>query len=446
MKKIVDLNGTWHVRWADGQRGGPVSRLLGAGADLSRSLEAQVPGEVHLDLMRAGLLAEPSEGLNCLAARWVEESLWLYRRTFEVPALSPGEHAYLVFEGLDLAAAIYLNGQEIGHHANAFYPCQIEISGQLRDGENVLVVVLDSGLFYAGDRPASGYGMSPDSALHKRNWLRKTQSSFGWDWSTRLINVGIHGNVYLEVCSDVHVESAVVLAGLSADLQHGNVTGRIFAEGLGTEAQDGTLTVTLKQGEVVAAEATTEVAVMPGPNRLEAVVSLDHPRLWWPVGHGEQPLYEATVTLTLDSGVVATRTRRIGFRHVNVNQAPHPDGGNYFVIEVNRKPIFAKGGNFVPADMILARLDRARYDTLVDRALEANYNLLRIWGGGLYESDHLYDLCDEKGLLVWQEFIFACAKYPAQDEAFLADVKREATLSSTPPGPPSQPGRMVRQQ
>jgi beta-mannosidase len=125
---------------------------------------------------------------------------------------------------------------------------------------------------------------------------------------------------------------------------------------------------------------------------------------------------------------VADETRRVGFRHVRVNQEPHPlpQGGSYFIIEINHVPIFCKGGNLVPEDLIPARLDRARYETLVDRALEANCNLLRVWGGGVYESDDLYDICDARGVMMWQEFIFACAKYPATDAEFLADVKREA--------------------
>ena len=152
----------------------------------------------------------------------------------------------------------------------------------------------------------------------------------------------------------------------------------------------------------------------PGCTPSRSRLNVTEPRLWWPVGHGEQALYTVSVALEVGGQVVSAQ-RRVGFRRVRVNQSQHPVSGSYFIIEINGKPIFCKGGNFVPADMIFARLDRARYDTLVDRALEANFNLLRIWGGGLYESDDFYELCDEKGILVWQEFIFACAKYPATD-------------------------------
>ncbi len=147
MATQVGLDGAWKLRWCDGQRGGLVHRLLGPQADLSRALDAEVPGEVHVDLMRAGLLADPALGLNCLAARWVEETVWYYRRTFTAPALESGERATLTFEGLDLAATVYLNGREVGRHANSFYPCQIDVTAALQAGENVLVVAIVSGLF-----------------------------------------------------------------------------------------------------------------------------------------------------------------------------------------------------------------------------------------------------------------------------------------------------------
>jgi beta-mannosidase len=419
----LDLNGTWQLRWYDGERGDGLGRAIGPHAELLPSMPAKVPGEVHLDLMAAGLLAEPTVGLNNLAARWVEETVWYYRRTFSVPALAPGERASLLFAGLDLDAQIYLNGQCLGHHANAFYPCRVDATQVLRPGENTLVVAIESGLFASSQKDSLGYGMKPASELAKRNWLRKTQSSFAWDWSARLLNVGIFGDVSLDITSGVRLDRLVALAQLSSDLHQGTVTGRVFVDNPSDQPQTGTLTVAIDGTD---AKVTRTVEMQPGLHSVEADVQLAEPELWWPVGHGAQPLYTVCATLEVGGQVVGSDTRRVGFRHVRVNQEPHPQGGRYFVIEINGKPIFAKGGNLVPADMILYRPDRARYATLIDRALEANSNILRIWGGGLYETDDFYELCDEKGVMVWQEFIFACAKYPATDPAFLADIKREA--------------------
>jgi beta-mannosidase len=420
MSEKITLDGTWQLRWNDGTRGGAVSRLLVDRPEMQRALSAQVPGSVHLDLMRAGLLDDPNEGLNVLKARWVEEVEWYYRRSFEARALQPEERAFLTFMCLDLVAVIYLNGKEIARHANAFYPCQVDVTNELRVGTNVLVVALESGLFHIAEKPVSGYGLAYDGRLHKRQWLRQTQSSFEWDWSPRLLNVGIRGDVVLEIARQVRLESFVALAELTQDHQKGLVTVRLFVDYWGEEPADASLTVQV--GEIKKSES---VNITKGSSRIETVVEVSNPKLWWPINHGSQERYDVTVALEVE-GQKLTVTRKVGFCRIEIDQSPHPESGNYFIIMVNGKPIFCKGGNLVPADIILARLDRQRYAVLVERALEANFNILRVWGGGLYESDHLFELCDEKGILVWQEFIFACAKYPATDEHFLADVKREA--------------------
>ncbi len=419
----ISLNGTWKLRWYDGQRGGNVQRLLVADPELHRALPAEVPGEVHLDLLRAGLIEEPAEGLNSLASRWVEELQWFYYRTFEVPALNPGEHAYLSFSAIDLVAVIYLNGKEIGRHANAFYPCRFDVTDFLLEGENVLVVAVEAGLFAVSERPSKGYGIGMDGLLHKRHWQRQVQSSFSWDWAPRLLNVGLRGDVTLEICQSARFDQLVVLSELSNDLLSGRIRVRLFAEGINEGIQNGVLRVEIEETDQ---RIEIPIEVKPGLHPYEAEIILEAPQLWWPIGYGSQPLYTIQATLTINSTTIGSARKQTAFRHVRVVQDPHPSGGRYFFIEINHKPIFMKGGNWVPADILFARLNRDRYRLLVDRAIEANFNIVRIWGGGMYESEDLYELCDEKGLLVWQEFIFACAKYPLQDEEFAADVKREA--------------------
>jgi beta-mannosidase len=429
MPRTIDLRGPWQLSWNDGQRGDRVSTLHAKDAVPVTALNATVPGEVHDELVRHGLLADPRVGLNGLAARWVEEMFWLYRRTFRAPRLTAGERAWLVFEGLDLAAVVYLNGKEVGRHANAFLPCRLDVTQALAAGENVLVVQLESGLFHAADRSADGYGVTPDHRLTKRPWLRKSQCSHAWDWSPRLLNVGIHKPVRLEIARTARLDGVVALAEVSEDLATGKLTVRAFVEGLADKPGRATLDVTLAPSAIRGSPSAISVSadLKPGMNRLETDLTVERPALWWPVGHGRQPLYTVHATVRVGGRRIGATEKRIGFRRVRVNQDRHPDAGRYFVVEVNGKPIFVKGGNFVPADIVFASIERRRYAALVDRALEANFNFLRVWGGGLYESDEFYDLCDERGVLVWQEFGFACAKYPTVDEAFLADVKREAT-------------------
>lgn len=420
-----DLNGPWKVRWTDGQRGRSeyANREV---TDPVRYLDASVPGEIHLDLMKAGLIGEPTEGLNSLAARWVEEMIWSYRRDFTAPpsALAPGTRVWLVFEALDLVATLVLNGKEIGKHRNVFRPCRLDVTGALRPGHNVLAVHLDSGLYDVAERPGDPYSNQGDHKLHKRSWLRKPQCQFSWDWSPRLINVGITGPVRLEWTTDpVRVDRMTPLASLTPDLQEGSVRVRLFVEGLGPEPVNGELAVLLAPG---GRHVKVPVEIKPGLNPVEAVIDVARPALWWPVGCGPQALYTVTATLRVAHRTIARRAAQIGFRHVAVDQYAHPAGGCYFTIVINGRKVFCKGGNFVPADLIPARLDRQRYETLTDRALESNFNLLRVWGGGLYESEDFYDCCNRKGILVWQEFIFACSKYPATDPAFLEEVRQEA--------------------
>ena len=421
----LDLNGTWKLRWNSGQRGGKPEYATREQTDMDRYIDAAVPGEVHLDLWREGWIADPYVETNVLAARWVEEFLWSYRREFVVPARALRGRSWLVFQSLDLVATIYLNGREIGSHANVFHPCRIETTGKLRKGRNLLTVKLDSGLWSVADKPAEPYVSFADQRLHKRHWLRKPQSQFEWDWAPRLVNVGITGDVALEYThAAARIDQLVPLAELSPDLRRGTVRVRLFVQGLKDKPSRGELTVEIVE---TGQRVTAKVQIAPGLAACETTVAVENPCLWWPVGHGRQHRYTVRATLRIDGQTIGRKESRIGFRHVRINQDPHPAGGRYFVIEINGRQIFAKGGNFAPADIIYARIDRDRYDRLTDRALEANFNCLRVWGGGLYESDDFYDLCDRKGILVWQEFIFACSRYPATDIDFHNSVRAEAT-------------------
>jgi beta-mannosidase len=428
--RSINLDGTWKLRWADGQRGGSIVRFESAGEDPSLDFDAQVPGEVHLDLIRAGIIEEPAVGTNVLSCRWIEEMTWYFRRSFEAPTLAAGEKAFLCFDGLDCVGVVRLNGAEVGRSANAFLPCRFDVTSAMRTGENLVSVSIEAGLVSVSERPSVGYGMDTppertwDHRLHKRHWLRKTQSSFAWDWAPRLLNVGITGSVRLEICRTVRVEGITARSTLSENNRTGSVRVRTFVTVLDGTARPVALCASI-EGTDARGQSQTELPA-EDTGCLECTVELEHPHLWWPVGHGSQPLYSVRIEVKADGVIVASTSRRVAFRRVRVNQDPHPVEGRWFRFEINGKPIFAKGGNLVPADIILARLDADRYRSLVERALEANFNTLRVWGGGLYEADVLYDLCDELGVLVWQEFIFACAKYPVHDEAFLASVSAEA--------------------
>lgn len=421
MKSSLSLNGTWKIRGFDGQHGQPES-YCAENVDERTFIPASVPGEVHLDLERAGLIDDCNYGTNALSARWVEEQVWVYRARFFVPVEAVNQHAWLVFDGLDLNAVIYLNSTEIGRHSNAFTPCRIDVTGRLRNGENVLAVYVESGLYGVSDKPGAGYNSSMDHLLHKRAWQRKPQYSFSWDWNPRLVNVGIWKGVRLEYTDSARIDALTVYPELADDHRSAWVHVRAFIDNVKPELVKATIRVRV-DGDAIVAESN--VILPAGMSRQDLEVEIKNLKLWWPRTHGGQPLYDIECEIIIEGRVVDSAKRRTGIRSVRINQDPHPETGSYFIIEVNGRPIFAKGGNWVPPDMIYARPDAACYRKLAELAADANFNALRIWGGAHYADHALLDACDELGILVWHDFMFACSKYPGDDPDFLDDVRRE---------------------
>lgn len=434
----VSLDGDWQLRFSTGQRGGSPyvlkhsddrehdAEFCGTPRHLPGHyrggawLNARVPGEVHLDLMRAGLLEDPRDGINIYKARWVEESVWYYRRTFEVPAEALCEHSVLVFDELDLSAIVYLNGEEIGRHENVFCPLILPMDGRLRPGENELVVRLDSGLFNVCEKPIRDrYSATADAGLllTKRMWMRKPQYEAEWDWSPRLLNVGISGHVRLLFDPQLCPVQWQLRQEVSADLSSAQLTARLFSAENADKDADCRLEMEV-DGQVVTASGH--------PEQLTVTAHIPSPRLWYPVGYGEQALYPVTLRLFCKERLVWQKETVTGFRRVEADQSPHPEKGHYFFFRINGRPVFFKGANLVPLSLFPAAVTAEEYDRLTDRALEANMNMLRIWGGGLYEREELFALCDRKGLLLWQEFISACAYPPEEDPALFASMLEEA--------------------
>ncbi len=412
---ILELGGSWSVRRATGLE------PLAAARRRKGWLEARVPGCVHLDLMAAGQIPDPFYGLNELDVQWVEAEDWLYRRTFQCAAeLKKAERVDLVCEGLDTFATVLVNGRQAGKADNMFCRWRWDVTRLIREGKNELLVhfLSSSGV---GRSLMEKHGALPAVGEPGRVYVRKAQYATGWDWGPRLSTCGIWRPIYLDAWSGARIADLHAPVDWS-DPKRPVLRLRVELEAL--RQLEAALEAELRDGRTVA-RAELGGRLRAGKNVLRADMSVPRPRLWWPLGHGEQNLYELRLAGTAGGAALEGRTLRVGLRRVELRRQKDRDGES-FVLHVNGRPVFCRGANWAPADSFLPRLSGPAYEALVRRAADANMNMLRVWGGGVYEADQFYDACDRLGIMVWQEFAFACACYPDNLGWFIESVRREA--------------------
>ncbi|WP_456284639.1 glycoside hydrolase family 2 protein [Microbacterium sp. JZ101] len=380
-----------------------------------RAIPATVPGSVHLDLLRAGLIDEPFDGDNETTQQWIGDVDWRFETTFRWHE-DGSERRDLVAEGLDTLATITLNGVEIGRTENQHRSYRFDIGAALVEGENALRIDFDAPVPAAHER-SERHGARPHVNHHPYNALRKMGSSFGWDWGIDVAASGIWKPIRIETWSTARIASVRPLVDVEG------TTGVLEAH-VAIERADG-----LRRGplrvEVEIADRVEQVEVASGETSARVRVEVPDADLWWPRGHGAQPLYDVAVRLA----DVDAWQGRVGFRTVHVDIAPDEDGSP-FALHVNGRLIHVRGANWIPDHAFLTEVDRDRYARRIADATEANMNLLRVWGGGIYESDDFYDLCDEQGVLVWQDFLLACAAY-AEEEWLSREIEAEAREAIT---------------
>ncbi|NEE00682.1 glycoside hydrolase family 2 protein [Phytoactinopolyspora halotolerans] len=391
-----------------------------------RDVPATVPGSVHTDLLAAGLIPDPYLDDHERLVAWIGRCDWEYRTTF---SWSPDGHDRhdLVFDGLDTVATVTLNGHELARTANQHRTYRLSADDALLDGANELVVRFASPIRYA-DRQSLELGYRPHVNHHPYNAIRKTACNFGWDWGPDLATAGIWRPVTLHSWSTARLAAVRPLATVQGNTGH--VAVHIDIEWRGDEPSASTRPVPSDPAPahdlvVTVGEHTSRIAV--GPGETSAVVEVDVPdaRRWWPRGYGDQPLYQVEVRLESDDGTAVDAWQsRVGFRTVRLDMTPDEDGTS-FVIVVNDQPVFVRGANWIPDDVFVHRVDRDRYARRIAQAEQANINLLRVWGGGIFESDDFYELCDERGIMTWQDFLFACAAY-AEEEPLRGEIEAEA--------------------
>ena len=372
-------------------------------------LPATVPGCVHTDLRRAKQIPDPFYGTNELGLQWIEERDWEYRTTFTASAALLSESEIeLVADGLDTVATVYLNGKKVAATDNMFVGYRWSVKPLLRAGANELRIVFDSAMKYIrATRP----DFIPPSDAKDAIRIRKQQCQFGWDWGPRFVTAGIWRGLRLEARS-VNRLAAVRVTQTHASTASPTVSISIAPE-LAHPDPKATFWVTLALDGKTVVESDDLSFAVPSP------------QLWWPAGQGAQPLYDLTVTARDSAGrELGAIKQRLGLRTIVLDR--HDDQwGESFQFLVNGRAVFIKGANWIPAHCFVADLTRADYARDLRAAVLANMNCMRLWGGGIYESEDFYDLCDELGLLVWHDFMFACVLYPG-DAAFLASVRAEA--------------------
>lgn len=388
-------------------------------------LPAQVPGTVHTDLLAAERIPDPFYGLNEEAVQWVGERDWLYRTTFNKPAeLSQGDTATLCFDGLDTFASVWLNDKQILVSDNMFVPQRVNVTELLQPTDNHLTILFESAL-RRGKELEAEYGQQKCwNGDTSRMYVRKAQYHYGWDWGPCLLTAGAWQPIRLEVWQ-ARIADVAYPVELTPDL--GQAVVKVRAQVETANLKDSNLNLHLQlfsPSNALVAEAKVPAN---SANSAESSLSVEKPELWWPNGYGAQPLYRLVVSLQDSSGSELDKVeKRVGLRRLQLVQEPiSGESGKSFLFEINNTPIFCGGANWIPADNFTTRVTEEKYRNWLQLAVDANMVMLRVWGGGIYEYDVFYDLCDELGLLVWQDFMFACGIYPANDW-FQESVRAEA--------------------
>ncbi|WP_075292679.1 beta-mannosidase [Pararhizobium arenae] len=394
----LDLSGTWQL----------------ASADESHALTASIPGDVHSALQKAGVIADPYAGRNEDDVQWVAHKDWVLERSFTLDGGDLPGNWYLDIESLDTVAEVYVNDTLVLQSDNCFRRYRPDVSTALKAGENLLRVVIRSSIAAGAERQARQPFYIPystgNSPIPNGNMLRKPQCHFGWDWNIAVAPLGIYGSIALKKMAAARIEHVltkqVPQENGAVDLQ---VTVTLHA------AEPGVVSLDLSLDDQ---KDHLDCAVNGGETIMTHVFSVEKPRLWWPAGSGEQALSELTVSLGGESV-----TKQIGFRTIELI-TDKDDAGSRFAFRINGREIFCRGANWIPADALMSRVSPEGVKDLLQSAVDANMNMIRVWGGGFYEPDWFYDLCDRLGLLVWQDFMFACNLYPSTPD-FLENVAEE---------------------
>ncbi len=395
----VDLHADWQLKWDD-----------------STWLPAHVPGDVVSDLWRLGRIDDPLVGDNAAKLRWLENRQWEYRKIFTLSAEEmAAPHKLMIFDGLDTYADVYLNGRLILQADNMFRKWRVPVDSLLQTGNNELLVVFAPPLLYNRERlrqlPYALPAWNTDTTANVGPFTRKAAYQFGWDFAPRLVTMGIWQPVKLALYEVAYIDQVRFEPGLFT-AQEATYTAKIRV--MATATKEVTLTV---------ADVERTVQLQQGVNNLELDFAIQNPVLWQPNGWGEPHLYSIPVAITADGTELQHKIYQLGVRTIELVQKPDSIGRSFY-FKLNDRPIMIKGANWTPLSVLPATVPDSLYRQRLQAVKQAGINMLRVWGGGIYEKDIFYDLCDRYGILVWQDFMFANTMYPP-DEALMANIADE---------------------
>ncbi len=431
MTRIQSLTGAWQFRQAGAPQRG-----------VEEWWPATVPGGAHTDLLALGRIPDPYVGDNERRVQWVAEADWEYRHQFAVtPELLRQPHIWLICDGLDTLATVSLNGRELGHAANMFRQYRWDVKPLLKAEGNELRIDLESVVRHVAQKQAVRGLPGVSQAIAGGPHVRKAPCQFGWDWGPQLPPVGIWKDIRLEAfdsarLSEVHLRqfhaNGEVKVEVEAEIEVED-KAQVEAE---VERLAMVVSVVAPDGRAMTAEAPV------ADGRTSLTIPIANPQLWWPNGYGAQPLYEVKVevkakvkdkakaevkdktevVVSASALVLASASYQIGLRTIELRQELD-EWGRSFTFVVNGQPLFAKGSDWIPADSFPTRLTEAALEGLIRSAAQTHQNMLRVWGGGFYEDERFYDLCDRYGILVWQDFVFSCSIYPLDEPDFVENVR-----------------------
>jgi beta-mannosidase len=372
--------------------------------------QAEVPGNNFSDLLKHNFIPDPFDGTNEDSIQWVSERNWQYKSQFSVPKSTlENEKQLLVFSGLDTYAKVYLNDSLILQANNMFRTWEVDVSDILKK-DNTLLIKFDAVSKIETEKQTTlGYSLPGG----ERVFTRKAGFHYGWDWGAKISPTGIWRKVELQSWSDCKIKNIYI----SQD----NLTDTLVSLTANIEIES-----SVEKGITIKAydKVWGNFKLQKGSNQLSVIIRIPNPELWWPNGYGEQKLYDINISISDKNRLLDSQTKKIGLRKIELI-TEQDSVGESFYFKVNDKPIFMKGGNYIPQDNLQTRVTKKHYRNLLNDAVKANMNMIRVWGGGIYEEDIFYDLCDSLGILVWQDFMFACAMYPS-DSLLLENVKEEA--------------------